>query len=330
MTTIRDNNRIFYACQGVEIDNEAVEGVTSVSLNTSIDFDQVFQFGVLEIFENIEGVASADLTIEKFIASGLNTVSIGAFACASNTTTKKGNWGIVAPTSASDALNKMALCRSDYKVFVLPETNTSLKDTPSAAGASYTLSSGNITEYSISQEIEGPATESITISSLRTEVLSESMSNDAGFKDEANKAVGVGVARRQDFVHQIGNTFQSGIQSISYSVSLGSEDLFELGRKQPYARVATFPAEVSLAVTFLPTSGFLSPKILGLNPTAADLNKDITIPSGCLTKFGPVAVSGDKFRLVSTSFGGGDAGGGNATVTQNYQTFNSLAVYRLN
>lgn len=326
--TIANNNRIFYACQGVEIDNEAVEGVTSVSLNTSIDFEQVFQFGVLEIFENIEGVASADLTIEKFIASGLNTVSIGAFACASNPNTKKGNWGVVPPSGASDALNKMALCRSDYKIFVLPETHTSLKDSPSAVGASYLLSSGNITEYSISQEIEGPATESITISSLRTVAQADTMTNDATFRDEASASIGV--ARRQDFVHQLGNTFQSGIQSISYSVSLGSEDLFELGRKQPYARVATFPAEVSLAVTFLPTSGFLSPQILGLNPTAAELNKDITKPSGCLTKFGPVAVSGDKFRLISTSFGGGDAGGGNATVTQNYQTFNSLAVYRLN
>ena len=38
---------------------------------------------------------------------------------------------------------------------------------------------------------------------------------------------------------------------------------------------------------------------------------------------------GNKNKLASVTYGGGDAGGGNATVTYNYSNFNRLSVRHL-
>ena len=67
-------NRIFYAVQQVAIDRngdgagyQAVKGVQSVSMTTTFSLEQAFELGQLEIYENIEGVPSVEMTINRLL-----------------------------------------------------------------------------------------------------------------------------------------------------------------------------------------------------------------------------------------------------------------------
>ena len=76
------NNRIFYACQAVaiaktgEIVNNTniasgkaavMRGVQSVGVTSNFNLDQVFEFGQIQIYENVETVADVEVTCEKVI-----------------------------------------------------------------------------------------------------------------------------------------------------------------------------------------------------------------------------------------------------------------------
>lgn len=68
------NNRIFYACQAVGIKPcyttdkvEVVHGVQSIGINTTFNLEQVFELGMIQIFENIEGLPDVEVTTEKVL-----------------------------------------------------------------------------------------------------------------------------------------------------------------------------------------------------------------------------------------------------------------------
>jgi hypothetical protein len=118
------------------------------------------------------------------------------------------------------------------------------------------------------------------------------------------------------------------ISSITTSVDLGREDIFELGSKLPYAKTVSFPVEVTCDFEVTTVSGDLV--------NALD---DCTDAATCNTKQNlnerPIRIAtceglrlwlGKKNKLASVTYGGGDAGGGNATVTYSYSNFNDFTV----
>ena len=58
------SNRIFYACQSVSLGGNVLTGVQSVGLNTNFAFDQVFQLGQIEIYENLEGIPDVGIPVD--------------------------------------------------------------------------------------------------------------------------------------------------------------------------------------------------------------------------------------------------------------------------
>jgi hypothetical protein len=120
------------------------------------------------------------------------------------------------------------------------------------------------------------------------------------------------------------------IQSCTISTDFGREDILELGRKAPYYRAPNFPVEVTCELEVISTSGdFVSAYEEGkpaYNNTVNEGNntaeETILIVLDDNTKFN----LGSKNRLSSVTYGGGDAGGGNATMTFSYSTFNDLIV----
>ncbi len=93
----------------------------------------------------------------------------------------------------------------------------------------------------------------------------------------------------------------------------------ELGRFGPYNRYATFPFEVTCEFEVNATSGDLvSVSGFGKNLTdRAILIKDLA---------GTVIDLGSKNKLTGITYSGGDTGGGIATITYSYSTFNTLKV----
>lgn len=120
------------------------------------------------------------------------------------------------------------------------------------------------------------------------------------------------------------------VQSVSISTDFGREDILELGAKTPYARPANFPIEVTCEIEAVTTSGdFVSAYEYG------DENLYATTDSGnntrneaifFYTRAGYGFDLGDKNRLQSVTYGGGDAGGGNASCTYSFSNFNVLDV----
>ena len=120
------------------------------------------------------------------------------------------------------------------------------------------------------------------------------------------------------------------IQNFSVSTDFSREDILELGRKTPYFRAPGFPIEVTCDIEAIAVSGdFIASYELG-DPTLFDTTAsgDNTGEETILMTLmdGTVFDLGTNNRLSSVSYGGGDAAGGNVSLTYSYTNFNSLNV----
>mgnify|MGYP003641354595 CR=1 FL=1 len=124
---------------------------------------------------------------------------------------------------------------------------------------------------------------------------------------------------------------QVHIQSISVSTDLGREELFELGTRQPYARVVTFPIEVTCDIEVLSLSGdminaFADGCTVSTDPCTGIQDNLSNQSIRIATCEGTRLYLGSQNKLSSVNYGGGDAGGGNVTVTYSYTNFNDLTI----
>ena len=124
---------------------------------------------------------------------------------------------------------------------------------------------------------------------------------------------------------------ETHVQSISVSTDLGREELFELGTRQPYARVVTFPVEVTCDIEVLSLSGdminaFADGCGVTTDPCTGIVDNLTNEKIRIATCEGTRIYLGTKNKLASVNYGGGDAGGGNVTVTYSYTTFNDFTV----
>ena len=124
---------------------------------------------------------------------------------------------------------------------------------------------------------------------------------------------------------------EAHVQSISVSTDLGREELFELGTRQPYARVVTFPVEVTCDIEVISLSGdminaFSDGCQTSSDPCTGIVDNLVAEKIRIATCEGTRIYLGTQNKLASVNYGGGDAGGGNVTVTYSYSTFNDFTV----
>ena len=191
--------------------------------------------------------------------------------------------------------------------------------------------------------VDGNATESVTLvgndkawnkahEAINSNVagrISTAMGADGTFNTfDGNDAAPSGVVRRTKIdisgstipgdVPNVGDN-KGHLQNISVSADLGRENILELGRFGPFHRYATFPFEITSEFETVSTTGDL----VGVSGDYENLsNRTIIIKDDA----GTVLDLGTKNKLSSVSYTGGDTGGGNATVTYSYSTFNKLDV----
>jgi hypothetical protein len=130
------------------------------------------------------------------------------------------------------------------------------------------------------------------------------------------------------------NSNRVHLQSVSISTDFSRDDVLELGRKTPYYRPANFPIEVTCDIEAITLSGdfigayeFGDPIFDNTASSGNNLTDDIIY---IVTRNGYAWDLGAKNKISSVSYGGGDAGGGNATVTYSYSNFNELDVQSIN
>ena len=357
------NNRIFYACQAVAItvagdeavgEGDMIHGLQSVGMTTNFNLEQAFELGQIEIYENIEGTPDIEVTLEKVLDgkpliyhAASSGVSLGAGGRAS---------GLVARSKE----------QCDLRLGIYGEENNSISDASSPDGKAEVevyCSGLFVSSISYTIPVDGNATESVTLVGnnktwltgsdvkITDDAVENFNGNDKPLEGEANAPSG-GIVRREDVMLSgsmlptsirgvagsgYSNAYNAGsdknrvhVQSFSVSTDFGREDVLELGRKTPFTRPANFPIEVSCEFEAITTSGdFVFAYEHGDDALYA------TVDSGNNTRNEHIFLCvrqgygwdlGNKNRLASVSYGGGDAGGGNVTCSYSYTNFNDLDV----
>lgn len=357
-----DNRRIYYAIHqvGLKKDGDANftegHGVQSVGITTNFNLEQAFELGQLAIYENIEEIPDIEVTLNK-VLDGYPLLFCLATTAATTPTlparsnpkcqfalsifdddleSATGTPGSVVQCSGmfvgsisynfplDDNFNEDLTLVGNDKVWLndTRPTNTGLL-TPSFDGAFTSLDApvgvggvnrreNMIFTYDAAEGLDSLGNVADVDSTiLPTEVFGISSS---GTNEKSN-----------------GQDFDCHLSSITISADLGREQINELGRKGPYFRNVTFPIEVTCEIEVTSTSGdMISATEEGIFTTSSDpcLDggnlADQTIRVA--TCEGTRVYLGVKNKLSSVSYAGGDAGGGNVTVTYSYSTFNDFTV----
>jgi hypothetical protein len=219
-----------------------------------------------------------------------------------------------------------------------------------------------LSSVSYSIPVDGMATESVTLvgnhKTWLTDASTDLNPSSKGFGSDTPFSSGLGGVQRRENVllkycsfpadiHGVASSGMGGawdasnkvpkvhLQSLSVSTDFSREDILELGRKAPYYRATTFPIEVSTELEMIAVSGdFIGAYEYG-DPALFDDGANATIASGNNTRESAIFITlenatafdlGTKNRLSSVSYGGGDATGGNVSITYSFTNFNDLTV----
>ena len=326
------NNRIFYACQAVAICKmghtptggasatcKFMKGIQSVGITTNFTLDQAYEMGQIQIYQNSEEIADVEVTLEKVI-DGEPLIYPSAA-------------GAVASTNLVSAGNN----RCDVYLAVYADSVSAVAD---ATPVQVCMCSGMyVSSVSYTFPVDGNATESVTLVgndkfwSGRADSVANPATSfgdpDTGLSGSDTPASGLvrrtnvdvaGSTLPSEVITQSSSATSRHIASISVSADFGRDNILELGRFGPYFRYATYPFEVTSEFEVTATSGDLV-NVSGSHPNLS--NHNIIIKDSA----GTVLDLGTQNKLSSVSYSGGDTGGGNATITYSYSTFNDLKVH---
>jgi len=324
-----NNNRIFYACQSVEINGpsgttasanpiyDVVQGLQSVGMTTNFNLEPIYQLGQLELYDNYEEIPEVEISLNKVLD---NRMTIYGMAM------------------GTGALVDLANNRCGVKLKIFSDNDSNNAGTPVAEVECLPAYLSSVT-YSF--PTEGNFTEEVTLVSndkvwAASQTATDSTNRLTGAKAEVT---GLGIARRgliRALTLPTGNNgtangalsggIPSGmkIQSMNISMNLGRESIFKLGQRTPYYRYVNFPVEVTCEIETVAGDGDLV-GVAGSTDTACANPKALTNKSIAIELCDGMKIDlGNKCKLTSVNYAGGDTGGGNATVTYSYQTFNTF------
>lgn len=351
------NNRVYYAIQQVNMGSTAAgstvaRGVQSVGITTNFNLEQVFELGQQAIYQNVENVPDVEVTLNK-VLDGYPLL----YVLATETGTGIGTHVAETPTLAGRSNARTDLYLSIYK-----DTATSATGTPLRTVA---CSGMYVSSVAYTFPVEGNFTEDVTLVGNNKVWGSAAVTGAfAGNNDNPEAATGVGRRQYLDmgacvFPNQIpgiveGSNPQIGsgsghavhFQNIKVNTDFGREPMYEIGSMAPYHRYVKFPVEVTSEFEVM--AGQSGDGIQASESgyyTSADL-LDVSNPTvatgsdtGCTPRFnlrsdtiflqtceGTKIWIGDKNKLTSVNYTGGEAGGDNVSITYSFQTFNDFTV----
>lgn len=341
-----------------------LHGVQSVGINTSFNLEQIFELGQIHIYENIEGIPDVEITLEKILDGYplMYHVATSAVNTDSALTTPAARASLVG--RSKQRCNAYLGLFPDTVEHIGDTADVAVEVLMSGlyiSSISYSMPvDGNSTE---SLTLVGNHKQWFTTPVVFNQTFARSLGSGIGqnqYYDQpfnSNPAnVRGGVQRRENFdvknsmfpmsingvtkTKQIGNGFNAQLnkpnihlQNCSISCDLSREDIQELGRRSPYTRYANFPVEVTCEFELIATSGdFINALEEGDTtnfPITNPNHGSNTAQEQIIIKLhdGTVFDLGTQNRLSSVNYTGGDAGGGNATITYSYSTFNHFSVY---
>lgn len=334
---------------------QVLHGVQSVGLNTTFNLEQVFELGQIHIYENIEGVPDIEVTLEKVLDGYPLMYHVATRGVDEEDLSDSSKLSLVARSKQ----------RTNVYLGIFPETVENIGDTDANALVEVQMSGMYVSSIGYTFPVDGNCTESLTLvgnhkswSSLPTNfsdsVADQLQVGSTQIDEPKNLQTGTlygGIQRREnvDIKNSIlpasifgvngtsvGNGYNSSnntnrvhIQNCSINCDLNRESIQELGRKSPYYRFANFPVEVTSEFEVIAVSGdFINAYEEGAYAVGTRDYGNNTAEETIVIRLHDSSVFdlGTKNRLSSVNYTGGDAGGGNATITYSYSTYNSLTV----
>jgi hypothetical protein len=302
-----------------------MKGIQSVGVTSNFTLDQAFELGQIAIYENSEEIADIEVTIEKVI-DGSKLI-----------------YGAACGNDIKDNMVGAGKERSDIYLAIYADDASEVAST---TPLQVMMASGMyISSVSYTYPADGNATESCSFVGNDKFWSGNTVAGDpkahwgslvTGLDGSDTPASGL-VRRTQVDIDQCvlpeavisqsagtgGKSKGHHIVSMSASTDFGRESIMELGRFGPYHRYAGFPVEVTSEFEVTAASGDL------VNVSGTDPRSGTTADGEQITLFddaGTIINLGAKNKLSSVSYSGGDTGGGNATVTYSYSTFNKFNI----
>ena len=309
---------------------EFIPGVQSCGITTNYNLEQIFELGQLSVYEDLEEVPNIEITIEK---------TIDQFN------------GLMARTMNNNGATADIVTHQNNECDVWFTVNLdTVKNAGDAAPLADVHCSGMfLSSYSANFVTDGFFTESATLVGNHKLWDSAGGTKMSGIPDAdpggANPLDTGVVKRRQNFyfatlpvVIDSLATADIAVNSATVSVDLGREEMNILGQRLPYHRFVTFPVEVSCEIELFVTDikSLVGGQRLDALPNATNLVEEpisIIVETDTVSNVQTTGAGatlhtwdlGTKNKLQSITWGGGDTGGANSTMTLSYRNFNDLS-----
>lgn len=337
-----------------------VHGVQSVGITTNFNLEQAFELGQIQIYENIEGIPDVEVTLEKVLdgypliyhlaspkATTANLVGRSKERCCVGLGIYPDDKDVVDGNATTEVyMSGMYVNNISYTI----PTDGNCTESVTLVGNHKVWNYGSASQLVLSTQASQIPRDDTDGYDVGTDEPAALVDGSGGIQrrenvDMSSSILPVAVLKAADggnntFTPVAGNNVNGDdliahVQSCTISTDFGREDILELGRKAPYYRAPNFPIEVTCELEVISVSGDLVSAYEEGDPaynSGTDENKKnkgnntaeetikIVLDDGTFFNLG------SKNRLSSVSYGGGDAGGGNATMTFSYSTFNDLIV----
>ena len=298
-------NRVYFAGSAVVIGSTTVQGAQSMGITVNFTLEQAFQMGRLALVDNIITDGEATFSATKNLDG--NPLMLGIFAGSAGTA------------------NDVGTLANNTQTITL-HSNSSDSDTSASTGVSTTLTGAYLASVGYNFPSDGWCTEEISF-----------VSSSKGFNSSSTTSAPASTTKSVAYRHHISVSFggtedtTSNYTNASVNTDLARESMFKLGQLSPYYKYANFPFEVTVELTIANTAVDLTQVNLDALPGCAPQGQGSTIQvdvcdvngSSDSAKYS-VTVSGAVLSSVSQD--GGDTGGGNASTTYTYTSYNELLV----
>lgn len=360
-------NRVYFANQQVAFKADAAtswyaaHGVQSVAVTTTFNLEQAFELGQLAIYENIEGVPDIEVSCSKVLDGYPLLYHLGTLMAAAHTNSPTlagrstsssvialGVWPDTQDSASGNPSQQMEasgmFCSSVSYNFPIEDNftedvtfvgnnkgwrNGTAAIDCTAPGWIFAVGTGFFSTNDDAPIGTGGVQRRENLAFATSSAHLASAATGFDYTKLPTQIPGVDSAGWISPTQNATNTVH--LQGVTISTDLGREELFELGTRQPYARVVTFPVEVTTDVEMLSLSGdminaFADGCKLVDDPCTGIVDNLVNETIRVATCEGTRIFLGTKNKLASVNYGGGDAGGGNVTVTYSYTTFNDFTV----
>lgn len=322
------NRRNFYANLGFGIAAQSTtsfteaRGVQSLGMNTNFNLEQIFELGMLAIYDQPEGIAEVEVTAEKVLDG----------------------WPLLGILSTQGATDPTLVGRSNRICSLGLTVHTDTQSSASGNPLQQAYMSGMfLNQWNFAFQINGPFTESVSWVGNNKDWLASGFNFTPSHVATGTPLAAEGVNVRQHFDRyssrfptDIPGVSASGtygttanesnfvLQRITTGVNLGRSNIFELGRKAPYFRAVEFPVEVSTEFVILAKGTKLDDTECFEDATNQTSNQYILLQ----TQEGTKIDLGLKNRKLTVQQSGGEAGqnSSNVTITYRYRNFSEMQV----